>query len=159
MHSSKMFATSHAGIGDDLVAGLPTRTGAAAPVLIVDDDPVIQTLMRAALEEDGFAVVEADDGLSACRLCNHSVPSLLIVDAMMPNMDGFELCRVLRRQPETQHVPILMATGLEDKQSISRAYEAGATDFIAKPINWPILIQRVHYMLRGARTLDALRQN
>ena len=135
------------------------RAMETAPVLIVDDDPVVQTLMRAALEEDGFTVIEAEDGLSASRLCADKLPSLLIVDVVMPNMDGFELCRVLRQQPETQHVPILMATGLEDRESVIRAYDAGATDFIPKPINWQILIQRVHYMLRGARTLEALRQN
>ena len=130
-----------------------------ASVLIVDDDPVVQTLMRAALEDDGFAVIEADDGLDACQRCVENVPSLLIVDAMMPKMDGFALCRTLRERAETHHVPILMATSLEDRESIAQAYEAGATDFITKPINWPILVQRVHYMLRGARTVEALRQN
>ena len=145
--------------GADALAATTETTDQAAPVLIVDDDPVVQTLMRAALEDDGFAVIEAEDGLDACRQCIESVPSLLIVDAMMPNMDGFALCRALREQPETRHVPILMATSLEDRESITRAYEAGATDFITKPINWPVLIQRVHYMLRGARTLEALRQN
>ena len=132
----------------------------AAPlVLIVDDDPVVRTLMRDALEDEGFSVVEADDGVKACERCDEQVPSLLVVDAVMPNMDGFELCRVLRRQPATWHVPILMATGLDDGSSIAKAYEAGATDFIAKPLNWPILNHRIRYILRGARTLEELRQN
>ena len=159
MHSPEPRTLNENGSSTDLLATLAERAEQALPVLIVDDDLIVRTLMRAALEDDGFSVVEAEDGLNACRLCADSVPSLLIVDAIMPNMDGFELCRVLRQQPPTQHVPILMATGLEDKESITRAYESGATDFIAKPINWSILIQRVHYILRGARTLEALRQN
>ena len=157
MHPPELRAMNQVGISGDLPATSAEHLGQAELVLIVDDDPIVQTLMRAALEDDGFAVIEAEDGVGACRQCADSVPSLLIVDAMMPNMDGFELCRVLRQQPETQHVPILMATGLEDRESITRAYEAGATDFIAKPINWPILIQRVRYMLRGARTQERLR--
>jgi len=74
----------------------------------------------------------------------------------MPRMDGFELCRVLRRRPETQHVPILVATGLEDHESIANAYEAGATDFISKPINWLILGYRIRYMLRAASAFTDL---
>ena len=152
-------ATRRLQTGAEPLAAMAEIAAPAAPVLIVDDDPVVQTLMRAALEDDGFAVIEADDGLDACQRCVESVPSLLIVDALMPKMDGFALCRALRRRPETHHVPILMATSLEDRESITQAYEAGATDFITKPINWPVLIQRVHYMLRGARTLETLRQN
>ncbi len=84
------------------------------------------------------------------------MPSLIIADVMMPRMDGFELCRVLRRRPETQHVPILVATGLEDHESIATAYEAGATDFISKPINWLILNYRIRYMLRAANAFTDL---
>ncbi len=135
-------------------------TSAAPTILIVDDDPVVRSLMQDALEDDGFSVIEAEDGVEACRLCDDTVPSLLIVDAVMPNMDGFELCRRLRagmRRPK--YVPILMATGLDDHDSIAKAYESGATDFIAKPLNWLILNHRIRYMLRGARTLEDLRQN
>jgi signal transduction histidine kinase len=74
-------------------------------------------------------------------------------------MDGFALCRELRRQPQSAHVPILMATGLDDVRSITQAYEAGATDFISKPINWVILGHRVRYMLRASRAFNELREN
>jgi diguanylate cyclase (GGDEF)-like protein len=130
-----------------------------ATILIVDDDPVVRSLMQDALEDDGFAVVEAADGVEAFRRCQEQVPLLVIVDALMPNMDGFELCQTLRRGASTSHLPILMATGLEDDASVARAYEVGATDFISKPLNWVILSHRVRYMLRGARTLDDLREN
>jgi diguanylate cyclase (GGDEF)-like protein len=131
----------------------------APTILIVDDDPVVRSLMQDTLEDEGFSVIEAEDGVEACRHCEMTVPSLLIVDAVMPNMDGFELCRELRRRNTTRHVPILMATGLDDEGSIADAYDAGATDFIAKPLNWTILTHRIRYMLRGAQTLEDLRQN
>jgi diguanylate cyclase (GGDEF)-like protein len=132
---------------------------ASVLILIVDDDPVVRSLMRDALEDEGFAVDEAEDGVEALMSCAEDVPALLVVDAVMPRMDGFALCRELRRQPATAHVPILMATGLEDHASIAKAYEAGATDFIAKPLNWLILNHRIRYMLRGAGVLDELRHN
>ena len=115
----------------------PSSTIPARPaprILIVDDDPVVRSLLRDTLEDDGFTVAEAEDGVQACRFCEDEVPSLLIVDAVMPNMDGFELCRVLRERTATHHIPILMATGLDDHGSIARAYDAGATDFIVKPL-------------------------
>src|SRR5579862_8581564 len=103
---------------------------AAATILIVDDDPVIRSLMRDALDDHGFTIVEAENGVEACEYCAQEVPALPVVDAVMPVMDGFELCQSLRREPQTAQVPILMATGLDDSGSIARAYEVGATDFI-----------------------------
>ena len=150
----------HEGATDREVWGSMRPPDAAPPViLIVDDDPIVRALMHGAFEDDGFSVIEAEDGAQACRRCDDMVPSLLVVDAVMPNMDGFELCRQLRQRAATRHVPILMATGLDDHDSIAKAYEAGATDFIAKPINWQILHHRIRYILRGARTLEELRQN
>jgi diguanylate cyclase (GGDEF)-like protein len=131
----------------------------ALTIMVVDDDPVIRSLMQDALEDEGFSVTEAQDGAEACQRCETTVPSLIVVDAVMPNMDGFQLCRELRRRAATQHVPILMATGLDDHDSIANAYDAGATDFIAKPLNWLLLIHRVRYMLRGASVLEDLRRN
>src|SRR6202162_1215899 len=96
--------------------------GSAPTILIVDDDPVVRSLMLDSLEDEGFSVIEAEAGVQACGVCDHTVPSLLVVDAMMPNMDGFELCRRLRARMTTQYVPILMATGLDDHGSIVKAY-------------------------------------
>jgi signal transduction histidine kinase len=130
-----------------------------ATILIVDDDPVVRMLMRASLEGDGFAVKEASDGQDACRLCAERPPDLMVVDVVMPGMDGFALCREVRRRPEWAYIPILMATGLDDVPSITQAYEAGATDFIAKPIQWVILNHRIRYLLRASRAFNELRQN
>lgn len=131
---------------------------ATSPILIVDDDPVLRSLARAALENNGFRVEEAGDGEEACRVFDACSPQLLVVDVVMPGMNGFEFCRELRSRPAGRHVPILMATGLDDVESITAAYEAGATDFITKPLNWVILCHRVRYMLRAARALDDVQQ-
>jgi signal transduction histidine kinase len=128
-------------------------------ICVVDDDDILRAMIRAELEADGYSVVEAVDGEDALRLCNQQKPDLMIVDVVMPRMDGFELCRRLRNQPETALLPILMATGLDDVASIGQAYEAGATDFIPKPLTWIMLIHRVRYMLRAARAFAAIREN
>jgi two-component system, sensor histidine kinase len=132
---------------------------ASSPILIADDDEMARILMREALEQQGFVVIEAVDGQDALLRFAETRPAMLIADVMMPKMDGFELCRALRRRPDGAYVPVLMATGLDDVSSIERAYEVGATDFIAKPIHWLILGHRVRYMLRAGQAFDALHQN
>jgi signal transduction histidine kinase len=128
-------------------------------ILIADDDDIVREIMRAELEADGFRVVEAVDGVDACQKCWSQLPDLVIADVVMPRMDGFALCRELRANPASQFVPILQATGLDDVDSIERAYQAGATDFIGKPLHWTMLKHRVRYMLRSARAFDELRRN
>jgi diguanylate cyclase (GGDEF)-like protein len=128
-------------------------------ILIVDDDPIVRSMLRDELEDSGFLVREAEDGMEAIVSCSEQLPALVIVDAVMPFMDGFDLCHVIRRGAATQHVPILMATGLQDVESIQRAFEAGATDFVSKPLNWPIIAQRIRYMLRTARIANDLRES
>ena len=124
-------------------------------ILVVDDDPVVREVMRTTLENDGFAVIEASDGMEGCRLYEEHHPDLLLVDIMMPHMDGYALCRELRRHPESAYVPILVVTSLDDLSSIAHAYDAGATDFMSKPANWAILNYRVRYILRA----EELRRN
>ncbi|HUO02454.1 MAG TPA: hybrid sensor histidine kinase/response regulator [Rhizomicrobium sp.] len=131
----------------------------SASILIVDDDDIVRTIMRAELETEGYIVTEAGDGLEGCEACWTSIPDLVICDVIMPKMDGFELCRQLRRHPSSVTVPILQMTSLDDASSIEKAYDAGATDFISKPLQWPILKNRVRYMLRSARAFDDLRRS
>ena len=130
-----------------------------ASILIVDDDDIVRAIMRAELEAEGFEIIEAADGVEACSLCWSELPDLVIADVVMPRMDGFTLCQELRANPISQYVPILQATGLDDIASIEKAYKAGATDFIGKPLKWPILRHRVRYVLRSARAFEALRRN
>jgi len=123
-------------------------------LLVVDDDDVNRILACEALKEAGFDVAEAADGESALARYEICGPDLILLDVMMPGMDGFETCRELRLRGARE--PIIMLTGLEDTESIERAYERGATDFITKPINWVLLRHRVTYALRSARVLDEL---
>jgi signal transduction histidine kinase len=131
---------------------------ASGPILVVDDDPVLRSLARAALENDGFKVEEAGDGEEACRVFDACSPQLLVIDVVMPVMNGYDLCRALRGRPAGSYVPILMATGLDDVESITQAYDAGATDFISKPLNWTVLCHRVRYLLRASRAFDEVQQ-
>ncbi|MGQ0656950.1 MAG: putative bifunctional diguanylate cyclase/phosphodiesterase [Chromatiales bacterium] len=132
-------------------------TGHVDRVLVVDDDPAARLLAREALEQAGFHVTEAEDGREALRLIELEPPDIVLLDVIMPELDGYAACTVIRSLSGGQHVPVLMMTGLDDMESIKRAYEAGATDFAAKPINYPLLPHRVRYILRGTRLADELR--
>jgi signal transduction histidine kinase len=136
-----------------------TKGPQSASILVVDDDPIVRSLMQATLRTDGFTVFEAADGVEGCRLYEEHLPDLMLVDLVMPHMDGYELCRVLRARPESAYVPIVVATSLDDVPSIARAYDAGATDFIPKPVNWLVLNHRVRYILRASRAFEELRRN
>ena len=142
-----------------LPTDLPPSAAATPCILVVDDDALLRATMRAALEDEGYEVIEAEDGVAACASCDAALPNLIVADAAMPRMDGFALCRELRSRPAAAHVPILMVTGLDDRTSIIAAYEAGATDFIAKPFEWLILTHRIRYMLRTADMLEVLRSS
>jgi DNA-binding response OmpR family regulator len=138
----------------DETEGSPT-----ASILVVEDDPSQRLLMRKVLENKGFKVIEAADGVEACRLNEEHRPDLLLVDLMMPRMDGYELCRELRGQTGSADVPIVVTTSRDDTASIVRAYDAGATDFIPKPVNWLVLSNRIRYILRASRAFADLRRN
>lgn len=125
-------------------------------MLVVDDDPTTRLLVRAALEPAGLQVLEAHSGLEALELARMNPIDLVVLDIVMPDMDGFETCTKLRALPEHDRLPVLILTGLDDGDSIAQAYEHGATDFATKPINPPILLHRVRYMLRASDVLTAL---
>ena len=128
-------------------------------ILIADDDPTMRGFLRGSLEAEGFKVIEAVDGAQAVSIFTNHKPDLILLDVGMPEMDGFESCTAIRRLPGGDVTPILMLTGLDDYESVSKAYEAGATDFSVKPINVLVLIHRVRYMLRARRTLDKMLQS
>ena len=128
-------------------------------VLVADDEATTRLLLRSALEREGFAVVEAADGAEAISRFDATRPDLAVLDVVMPRVDGFEACATLRSRPGGEATPILMLTGLDDVESIRRAYAAGATDFATKPFNWVVLGHRVRYMLRAQATLAELRRS
>jgi signal transduction histidine kinase len=125
-------------------------------ILIADDDETERFLQRQVLEPEGFEIIEAKNGQAALQAFNEGKPDLVILDVMMPEMSGFEVCQAIRTLPGGRNTPVLMATALDDVDSIDRAYRVGATDFIGKPINWPVLPHRVRYMLRAHETLRNL---
>ena len=129
---------------------------APGTLLIVDDDPVVRMISRQTLTRAGHEVREAMHGRAAQDLLKEWVPGLILLDVLMPEMDGFEFCAWLRRQPALARVPVLMMTGLDDNDSIHRAFEVGATDFVVKPVNPSILIHRVRFLLRASQTLEEL---
>ncbi|HOW46231.1 MAG TPA: EAL domain-containing protein [Rubrivivax sp.] len=124
----------------------------ATEVLLVDDDEVYLLLTAIALRERGFAVTEAAGGEQALRQLAERTPDLVVLDAMMPALDGFDTCRRLRALPGGENVPVLMLTGLDDDASIQRAYQAGATDFFVKSNQWSLLAGRLQYLMRASRT-------
>lgn len=127
--------------------------------LIVDDDPTFRTFSRMSLEQEDLRLEEVASGQAAVDFATTCMPDIVILDVQMPGMDGFTTCRRLRQLPGGDFVPILIMTGLDDIDSIARAYEMGATDFIIKPCHGLILGQRVRYMLRASQTLNALRNS
>lgn len=131
--------------------GEPLASRGSSPlVLIVDDDSGTRLLAAASLAQAGYATVEAADGEDGVGAFERFRPDLVMLDVMMPRMDGFSACQEIRKRPGGDRVPVLMMTGLDDLASIHRAYEAGATDFITKPINWVVLGYRVSYLLRAS---------
>ncbi|MGA7537997.1 MAG: EAL domain-containing protein [Steroidobacteraceae bacterium] len=126
-------------------------------VLLADDDALVRELAGAMLESSGFDVQAVASGDAAIGACALRMPEIILLDVHMPDGDGYETCASIRALPGGERVPIIMVTGLDDSSSIDRAYEVGATDFVVKPINWTLLAHRLRYVLRGARTLEALR--
>ena len=128
-------------------------------VLLVDDDEVTLLLTAVALRERGFEITECSGGEQAlARLANWS-PDIIVLDAVMPGLDGFQTCHALRGTPGFDNMPVLMLTGLDDEASITRAYQAGATDFFVKGNQWSLLAGRLRYLLRSARTRQELERS
>lgn len=128
-------------------------------VLIAEDDMMSRILMRKSLEQAGFDIFEAEDGAQAVEIFRKQPVDIVLLDVMMPVMDGFLACTEIRRLPSGSQVPIIIVTGLDDIDSITKSYDVGATDFLTKPINWLVLSHRVRYILRASRAFDGLRRS
>jgi diguanylate cyclase (GGDEF)-like protein len=111
-------------------------------VVLADDDPSIRLMIRHVLESEEFDIVEAADGIEAIKAVEKHHPALVLLDAVMPGIDGFTTCKQLKDKGHTD-VPVMMITGLDDDASVERAYDVGAIDFITKPIKWAVLKHRV----------------
>ena len=122
----------------------------------MDDDLSLRIAMGAALVKAGFDVVDAENGNHALSVFRSERPDLVLLDVMMPEMDGFETCSAIRKLPEGLYAQILMVTGLDDTDSTNRAFEVGADGFISKPVNLMMLGHRGRYMLRAGRAFREL---
>jgi predicted signal transduction protein with EAL and GGDEF domain len=125
-------------------------------VLIADDDAVARLVAQAALESAGFEVLEAADGRAAVALFAQQNPECVILDVIMPELDGFDACRAIRATPTGRDAPILIMTSRDDVDAVARAYASGATDFTTKGISSRLLIERIRFLLREYQSRQAL---
>lgn len=127
-------------------------------VLVSDDDMNVRLLTRQCLEAEGMVVIEAADGHEALEAFIRERPDLIFLDVEMPGMTGLEVCRRIRSMPHGENIPIMIVTGSDDRKSIDEGYEAGATQYKTKPVNWSLLGRDVQYMLRASNAFNSLKR-
>lgn len=116
-------------------------------ILVVDDQKTLRLVLCKAMEKQGYRVIEACNGQHCLDTCQKQTPDMILLDAMMPRMDGFECSTKLHQMMGDNCPPILMITVLDDQESVERAFQAGASDYITKPIDWNVLARRVNRLL------------
>ena len=121
-------------------------------VLVVDDDPHIQNLFTRMLSHEGYRVETASDGFEVGARAATFKPAVIVLDLFMPGMDGFEVCRHIKEDPAMSGIKILAVTGYDDKENRDRIMEAGADDYLAKPVDAPMLIHHVEGLLRNGKS-------
>jgi DNA-binding NarL/FixJ family response regulator len=126
-------------------------------VLVVDDTPETLALLTDALEEAGMTVFVSSDGENAIDRAQHAAPDIILLDAIMPGMDGFETCVRLKQLPRTAGVPVVFMTGLSDTEHVLRGFQVGGVDYVTKPIVPEQLIARLRTHLRNARLVSSAR--
>jgi len=134
-----------------LPAGLPDTSRSAGLVLIVDDVPDNLAVLHDALDAAGYTVLVATDGASALQRAAQADPDIVLLDAVMPGIDGFEVARRLKAGPETAHIPIVFMTGLTDTEHVLAAFDAGGVDYVTKPIRAPEVLARMAAHMQAAR--------
>src|SRR5438067_1693592 len=128
-----------------------------ARILVVDDVELNVRLLEAKLSNEYFEVIPADNGPLALELAESELPDIILLDVMMPRMDGLEVCRRLKANPRTTDIPVVMVTALSDIADRLRGLEAGADDFLTKPVNDIALFARVRSLVRVKRMMEELR--
>ncbi len=127
-------------------------------ILIVDDERTIRLILRRILEKDGYQVIEANNGEECLEICQKQLANMILLDAMMPVMDGFTCCGKLHKLLGENSPPVLMITVLDDQASVDLAFQVGATDYVTKPIHWAVLRQRVRRLLEIQWAMSELRR-
>lgn len=131
----------------------------SSTVLVADDDPAQRLLLKSVVEQLGLKVVVAENGIEAVELFKSCEPDLVLLDIKMPIMDGLQASEQIRQDQNGQDVPIVLITGSDDHESISRAFDLGVSDFITKPVIWPILAHRLRYLLKANATFMDLKSS
>jgi predicted signal transduction protein with EAL and GGDEF domain len=132
--------------------------GRGAKILVSDDDQNVRLLTRQCLEAEGMVVVEACNGPETIDVFVRERPDLVFLDVEMPGMTGLEVCRRIRQMPQGESIPIMIVTGSDDRKSIDQGFEAGATQYKTKPVNWSLLGRDVQYMLRASNAFNVLKR-
>jgi CheY-like chemotaxis protein len=120
-------------------------------LLVVDDDSIVRSMLVENLIQEGYEILEADDGEAALVTFQERKPDMVLLDGIMPMMDGFDCCAQLKKLPQGAQTPVLIITGLEEATYVDRAFEVGAEDYITKPIHWAVLRQRVRRLLNQSQ--------
>lgn len=127
-------------------------------ILIVDDEKTIRLILRRVMQQDGYQVIEAKNGEECLEICQKQLTDMVLLDAMMPEMDGFTCCAELQKLLGEESPPVLMITVLDDQASVDLAFQVGATDYVTKPIHWAVLRQRVRRLLETQWAMNELRR-
>lgn len=127
-------------------------------IMIVEDDPVTRRVTHHLLANEGYQVIEAKNAEECLDIFKKSSPNLVLLDAKMPGIGGFECCRQIMKLPGSDYIPILMITGLEEQIFVDLAFDIGASDYITKPIHWPVLKQRVRFQLERVQLNQQLEE-
>jgi len=123
-------------------------------ILVVDDIPANVKLLEAKLNNEYYDVITANDGYRAIKLAREHKPDIVLLDVMMPGMDGFTACREMKKDREIAHIPVVMVTALSDPSDRVQGLESGADDFLTKPINDTALFARVRSLIRIKVLID-----
>lgn len=131
-------------------------------IIYADDDPILREFAQVHLMSETVDLLTVSDGLELITLLNSTLPDIILLDLEMPNMDGFEVLNHLAADEKLNRIPVIVVTGREDVAAIDRAYKAGATSFVVKPMNWRQLSYQIRYVHRAAgneaRLLDLQRR-
>jgi diguanylate cyclase (GGDEF)-like protein len=134
----------------------PYAADKKALILLIDDDRVIRLHLRLCLEKEGYEIAEAKTGQEGLEVYKRLCPDIVLLDAVMPGIDGFECCEKLQTLVGSRRTPILMITGLEDQASVDRAFAVGAADYVTKPVHIAVLRQRVRRLLQQSQLQQQL---
>ena len=138
---------------------IPASSTNKLKALLADDDAGIQLTLCALLEQKGYVVTTVGNGVQAIDALSNDKFNIVLLDIRMPEMDGFEACKSIREMENGKNVPILMLTGQDDADSIKKAFEVGATDFVSKPINFVLMGFRIDYIVRASNIAEELRKS